>query len=159
MEKWTAVFLCFIIMVGAGCSGGEGANEMTGDKPPDAFVIIQNKNHKTRLGSYCWHHGDSAKCVDTAGPVELLKGKKAIQVKPGEQVTFQMKYSPKPNEFHVIQYSEHHETEVEVKNNRFLAPHKKGTYYYSYGVWWMTDKERKISNGDAFYAFSLEVTE
>ena len=158
MKKWTAVLAWLLVILIAGCSGGN-VNGMTGDKPPAAFVEIQNKKYETTLGTYCWDHGKSAMCVDTAGPVELLEGEKFIQVKPGEEVAFHMNYSPKPNEIHVTQFSGNQETEVNVKNNRFNAPLEKGTYYYSYGVWWMTDKEKHISNGDAFYAFALEVTE
>lgn len=44
-------------------------------------------------------------------------------------------------------------TEVAVKDNTFQAPIQKGTYYYSYGVWWMDEKEANVAHGDAFYYF------
>ncbi|RKJ26985.1 hypothetical protein D7X33_43085, partial [Butyricicoccus sp. 1XD8-22] len=96
-------------------------------------------------------------CVDTAEPVELLKNENPIQVKAGEEITFEMDYEPKPNEFHVIQTNENNETEIVMEDNHFTAPMEKGVYYYSYGVWWMDKKEANVSNGDAFYAFVLEV--
>jgi len=37
------------------------------------------------------------------------------------------------------------------------APSKAGTYYYSYSVWWMDESQKNVSNGDASYAFVLEV--
>jgi len=49
------------------------------------------------------------------------------------------------------------ENEVLIEENSYIAPIRKGTYYYSYGVWWMDDKEENVSHGDAFYAFVLEV--
>ena len=66
-------------------------------------------------------------------------------------------YEPKPNKFHVLQISNNQETEIVVKDNHFSAPIQKGLYYYSYGVWWMDEKEEDLSHGDAFYAFMLEV--
>ena len=53
--------------------------------------------------------------------------------------------------------SENKETEVVVKDNQFTAPTQKGINYYSYGAWWMDEKEENLSHGDAFYAFVLEV--
>lgn len=47
--------------------------------------------------------------------------------------------------------------EIEVNDQKFTAPDEKGIYYYSYGVWWMDEKEENVSNGDASYVFVLEV--
>jgi hypothetical protein len=93
---------------------------MAGDKPPKAFIEIQNEKHEVKLGTYCWKKG----CVDTVGSIELLEGKKPIKVKAGEAIKFVMDYEPKPNEFHVIK---------------------------------MNEKEANLSNGDAFYAFVIEI--
>jgi hypothetical protein len=149
MSKRLVVLLLFILINLIGCSN----NGMVGEKPPKAFIETQNETHETKLGTYCWKKG----CVDTVGPIELLKGKKPIKVNAGEDIKFVMDYEPKPNETHVIQMNENTETEVTVENNRFTAPTQKGIYYYSYGVWWMDEKEANLSHGDAFYAFVLEV--
>ncbi|MEO2078228.1 MAG: hypothetical protein ABGX20_23105 [Bacillus sp. (in: firmicutes)] len=93
----------------------------------------------------------------TVGPIELLKGKKPIEVRPGEVITFVMNYRPKPNKINVTQMNSNNQTENVVKNNRFIAPVYKGVYYYSYGVAWMDKKDEHVSNGDASYAFALEV--
>ena len=144
-----------------GCSNtgmlGESNNGMVGEKPPRALIEIGNETYETLLGTYCWLGNGTGICVDTAGPMELLKGKEPIKVKSGEKITFVMDYKPQPNEIHVVQISENKETEVAVNNNSFAAPTEKGLYYYSYGVWWMDEKEENVSNGDAFYAFALEV--
>lgn len=144
--------LLFVILIGfnlIGCSN----EQLSGGKPPKVFIEIDNELFETTLGTYCWN----GTCVDTAGPIELLKGKKPVKVKPGENISFVMDYEPKPNEFHVVEMSENKETEVIVKDNQITAPTQKGVYYYAYGVWWMDEKEENVSKGDAFYAFVLEV--
>jgi uncharacterized lipoprotein NlpE involved in copper resistance len=149
MNKWLVISLLCILFTFIGCSN----NRMVGEKPPKALIKIGNETYETTLGSYCWN----GSCVDTAGPVELLEGKKPIKVKPGENVTFVMDYEQKPNKFHIVQKIENRETKVVVEDNRFVAPKEKGIYYYSYGVWWMDEKEANLSHGDASYAFALEV--
>jgi hypothetical protein len=158
MNKWLLFFIVLITIMNAGCSKGESSiNGMTGSNPPIAKIKIGKETFSTKLGSYCWIVGSKSTCVDTAGPVELLKNEKPIRVKAGEEVTFEMDYEPKPNEVHVTQVNENKETDVLVEDNHFTAPMEKGIYYYSYGVWWMDKKEANVSNGDAFYAFVLEV--
>ncbi len=152
--KWN--LLSIIILLGMmimGCSH----DGLSGEEPPKATIQIANKSYSTTLGSYCWHSNGKGICADTAGPVELLEGKKPIEVKAGEQITFEMNYEPKPNEIHVSQINNHKETEIHVENNRFSAPMEKGIYYYSYGTGWMDEKQENVSNGDAVYAFVIEV--
>jgi hypothetical protein len=154
MKKYFLYFMALFGLTIMGCSNNNG---LSGVKPPKAFIEIDNKKFETTLGTYCWQGDRKAECVDTGGPVELLEGKGPIKVKSGENITFVMDYEPKPNEFHVVQISNNKETEVMVKDNRFTAPTQSGVYYYSYGVWWMDEKEANLSHGDAFYAFILEV--
>lgn len=149
MKKYLFVLLVLISFTIMGCS----KEELSGDKPPQVNINIENKNYKTELGTYCWQDG----CVDTVGPVELLKGKVPIKVNPGEKISLLMEYEPKPNEYQLMQVSESNENEVLIEKNSFSAPSQKGVYYYSYSVWWMDDKEENLSHGDAFYAFLLEV--
>lgn len=142
----------FAILIGLslmGCSN----ERLSGGKPPKVFLEIDHEMFEATLGTYCWN----GTCIDTAGPIELLEGKKPIIVKSGETVKLVMDFEPKPNEIHVVEMSENEETEVEVKDNQITAPKEKGIYYYSYGAWWMDEKEENVSNGDAFYAFVLEV--
>ncbi|MEB2298889.1 hypothetical protein LAV72_04535 [Lysinibacillus xylanilyticus] len=150
MKKYCLYVVALLVLSITGCSNTNGLSR---EKPPKVFINIENKKFETTLGTYCWQTG----CVDTAGPVELLEGKKPIKVKSGEKITLEMDYESKPNEFYVAQMSGNKETEVVVKDNRFTAPTQRGVYYYTYGVWWMDEKEANVSNGDAFYAFALEV--
>jgi hypothetical protein len=155
MKNWLFTFLLLIGLTLIGCSNSTKGMDM--EKPPKAEIEVGSNSYETILGTYCWRGDGQGRCVDTAGPEELLKGKEPIKVKPGEKITFVMNYEPKPNKFHVLQISESKEVEVSLKNNSFTAPIQKGVYYYSYGVWWMDDKEENLSHGDAFYNFVIEV--
>ena len=149
MNRWLLLVVIVIGLSLLGCS----AEDVSGDKPPQVFIKIGKEKYQTILGTYCW----GSTCVDTAGPVELLAGKEPISVKPSEVISLEMNYEPKPNEVYVVQMSESGEKEITVQDNQFTAPSEKGIYYYSYGVWWMDEKEENVSHGDAFYAFALEV--
>lgn len=128
-------------------------DQMPGEIPPNVHVKTESGEAETVLGTYCWKN----ECVDKAGPPELLNGKEPVKVSPGEKLSLQMDYTPKPNDIHFVQVNEGGDMEVPMEGNRFSAPLQKGTYHYSYGVWWMDEKEENVSHGDAFYAFALEV--
>lgn len=149
MKKYLFILWVLIISTLVGCSN----TEMSGKNPPMVNVHIGEETFETTLGTYCWKN----KCVDKVEPVELLEGKKPLKVEPGATITFVMDYNPKPNEFHLLQINEGHENEIVIDGDSFTAPTNKGVYYYSYGVWWMDDQRENVSNGDAFYSFSLEV--
>ncbi|WP_069187977.1 hypothetical protein [Bacillus sp. FJAT-27251] len=146
------IFLGFIM---TGCTNvGLTQHE---PKPPKVFIEFANETSETVLGTYCWSYDGQSECADAAGPVELLKGRDTIKVNPGEKITFIMDFEPKPNKADLIQISNNEESEVKVSNNQFSAPTQKGIYYYSYGAWWMDEKEENVSKGDAHYAFAIEV--
>lgn len=149
MKKWVFMVTVLLGLTLLGCSNGG----LTGSKPPKTNITVGNETYETVLGSYCW----GSKCVDTAGPQELLEGLDPIKVNPGEKISIFMDYKRKPTEFYVVQIDDNEETEIKIKNNGFKAPTEKGVYYYAYSVWWMDDKEENLSHGDAFYAFALEV--
>lgn len=153
MSKRLAAPVLFILFNLIGCS----SNGMEGEKPPKSIIQIGKQTYETKLGSYCWNSNGQGTCVDTVGPVELLKGKKPIEVRPGEVVIFVMNYRPKPNKFHLTQINNNNEIDIVVEHNHFTAPVNKGIYFYSYGVWWMDEKIEHLSNGSASYAFALEV--
>jgi hypothetical protein len=127
------------------------------DKPPNVLMKVGNETYETKLGTYCWNNGNNGICVDTAGPIELLKDTAPIKVKPGERIKFEMNYKPQPSNFSVIQMNGSESIEISIKDNQITAPNEKGIYYYSYGVWWMDEDSENVSNGDAFYAFVIEV--
>lgn len=152
MNKYFFIFVVLLVLIIAACSK-EGMSGVSGDKPPEVYIVIDDDKYETKLGTYCWTGG----CADTVGPVELLKEKEPIIVTPGEKITFSMDYKPKPNEFYLVQINGNNESGVQIEENGFSAPIQKGVYYYSYGVWWMDEKNENVSYGDAFYAFVLEV--
>lgn len=153
----------FLVMVLAlmsaiGCSNPQSTSkELGGEQPPKAKIQIGERMYETKLGTYCWTSKNQGRCVDTSGPVELLKGENPVSVQPGEVVKFVMDFEPKPNKYHVEQINDGKHSEVVVKENSFHAPTQSGTYYYSYGVWWMDEHLENQSNGDAFYCFVLKV--
>lgn len=150
MKRWLiALLIIGFTLTLIGCSN----NELSGDKPPKVLIEIGTAEYETILGTYCWN----GTCADTAGPLDLLKGSEPIQVKPGEKISFIMDYEPKPNETKVVQIHNNKESTVVVDENQINAPMEKEVYYYSYGVWWMDEKEPNVSHGDAFYAFVIEV--
>ena len=162
MRKFSIVAILFFVFILSGCNGiftknTAGGGNLSGNKPPIVNIEIAGVKHETKLGSYCWGSNGKAECVDTAGPVELLGDDEPIQIKSSQQITLTMDYTPKPNEVHLLQIQNNDETEIEINDQKFTAPGEKGIYYYSYGVWWMDEKEANVSHGDAFYAFVLEV--
>ncbi len=133
----------FVLLTGCGKGTTE---EFTGNQPPNAEIQIGDEVYETKLGTYCW----SSRCVDSIGPVEFLKNEKPITVPPGAVIKFVMDYEPLPNKSFVEQITEDKKiTEVAVNDSTFQAPIQKGTYYYSYGVWWMDEKEANVAHGDA----------
>lgn len=149
-------FIIVIISIAAlflyGCSN-TGKESLSGYSPPDVYIDVDNEKYKTKLGTYCWK-GD---CVDTFGPAELLKDKEPIQVEAGATVTLEMDYNPKPNDVYLTRIVDNKEFTVPIQDHKFKAPTEKGIYYYSYGVWWLDEKDKNMSHGDAFYAFVLAV--
>lgn len=166
MKSWIIGTL-FLLLIMVGCSDekfgtqfedGFGA-QLPGDRPPEVKIEVNNRTYETVLGTYCWSSENLGLCVDTAGPKELTKGKALIQAEPGEEINVVMNYQPQPSKIHLSEESEAGEMiEVEVADNHFFAPEEPRIYYYYYGVWWMDQKEKNVSLGDAFYAFALEVT-
>jgi len=150
MKKCIFITFTFLLVTLIGCSNGN----LTSSKPPKVFIEIANEKIDIKLGTYCW--GNT--CVDTAGPVEMLEGKVPIKVNPGEKIKFLMDYEPLPNSVYFLQINGgKKKLGGLVEDHEFIAPAQKGLYYYSYGVWWMDEKQENVSNGDAFYVFALEV--
>lgn len=150
--------LILALLVLVGCSP-EASGGMSGKKPPTAFAVIGNEKHVMKLGSYCWKSNFSSICVDSAGPVELVSSEKPIQIKPGAEISFAINGDSKPNEYHLSQFHEEKVRKLDVRTNTFKAPDTPGTYVYGYSVWWMSEEEENVSDGDALYAFPIEVAE
>ncbi|TCZ80917.1 hypothetical protein E0485_01115 [Paenibacillus albiflavus] len=156
MKKIFIITLISFLLL-TGC-GKERTEELTGNQPPIAEIHIGDKVYETKLGTYCWSSENQGTCVDSIGPVELLKNEKPITVSPGAVIKFVINSDLMPNKFFVEQITGDHQiTEVAVNDNAFQAPIQKGIYYYSYGVWWMDEKKPNVAHGDAFYNFVLEV--
>ncbi len=93
MKNWFFVIFFLVGITLSGCTSSN--NGMDGAKPPEAVIEIGNKSYDTTLGTYCWKGNSQGVCVDTAGPVEILKGKEPITVNPGEIINFVINDEPK----------------------------------------------------------------
>ncbi|MFS0784033.1 hypothetical protein [Bacillus sp. 1P06AnD] len=157
MKKKKLSILLAAIFLLVGCSKTE--NGLSGAKPPDVLISAESGRLKSTLGTYCWSSKGRGVCADTAGPYELLKDKKPLAVEPNERVSIEMDFEPKPDEIHFTKMvEENKEEELKLENGQtFQAPGQKGIYTYVYSVWWMDNKHKNTSLGDAFYTFKLEV--
>ncbi|WP_047985563.1 lipoprotein [Ornithinibacillus californiensis] len=152
-KKYLLIIIIMFILSGCNTPGQINSSSQ-GDKPPNAYIEIDGERFDTKLGTYCWKSLGYAECVDTAGPKQLLMDEDPIQVEAGATVMFGMDYKPMPNKVHLTQSSKDGEMDVTVTDHTFTAPDEEGLYYYYYGVWW---ENGNVSDGDAFYAFALEV--
>lgn len=153
------------MLILSGCKGSlskDADEDSMVETPPKVTVEVDSETYETILGSYCWEISSkgeekTAKCVDAAGPEELLKSKDPIQVSAGKPIKLIVDYTPKPNKVDLVEIKNGVETEIELEDNQFIAPAEKGVYVYSYGLWWMDEEVENTSNNDAFYAFSIKV--
>src|SRR5690625_316777 len=158
MRKYTILIILFATFLLNGChqpnvSEEGGRMELSGSKPPDVYIHVGHEIYDTILGTYCW----GSECVETADPVEMLSDEKPIIVKAGEMVTIEMDFQPLPNKVYLEQFRNNTGFHMTMNDHTFQAPEEKGIYYYSYGVSWMDEKIEKLTHGDAFYSFALEV--
>ncbi|WP_337134168.1 hypothetical protein [Priestia megaterium] len=149
MRKWKTAAFGLIVASFTGCSSSGVLEE----SPPKAYLEANNHLYETKVGTYCWKET----CVDKAGPLELLKTEKPIEVKANESLALIIKHKGQPNERHMVQIQNKNEVDIPLKKNKMKTPSERGTYYYSYSVWWMDKNQKNVSNGDALYAFVLEV--
>lgn len=141
---------CFAFLFGV-CLSGCTYNSLQGDTPPNVFIVIAGESYPTKLGTYCWRE----RCVDTSGPIDLLKDSETIKVEPGQTIKFMMDFEPPPTTIELSIFRENEEeVSIELQDLHFSAPTQKGIYYYSYSLRWQKDE---LSIGDAHYAFALEV--
>ncbi|WP_335872258.1 hypothetical protein [Bacillus sp. 2205SS5-2] len=101
-------------------------NVLNGETPPIVEIEVENKTQETTLGTYCWQD----KCVEKAGPEEILKGKEPIIVKAGDSIKLNMNYETPPNKFRLIQINNSKKTDVSINNGIFKAPIAKGVYFF-----------------------------
>ncbi|WP_419881602.1 hypothetical protein ACN6MY_19180 [Peribacillus sp. B-H-3] len=154
MKRWMSL-LCLIIAILAGCTNSHEKES----RPPKAEIVTGGKHYKTVLGSYCWEDGDKGVCVDS---VWTKGGKRPlavppIAVQPGADIEVKIDYDPQPNEIHLSQVNGKKEIVLPVEKGHFKAPRNTGTYNYTYSVWWMDEKDKHLSHGDASYEFDLNV--
>ncbi|MED4053480.1 hypothetical protein P4654_04930 [Niallia taxi] len=148
MLRYSRLLLLSFFLLLTGCS-----NLLVGDKPPPFYIVMDGVQHETKLGSYCWKNGI---CSDVSGVLDLLENEPPISVKPNEPIQFKLELKPSVVSFAQVEHN-NKQLEVPITNNEIKAPADKGIYYYAYSCWWMDEKEKDTSLGDAYYAFAIKV--
>lgn len=148
------VALLFIL---AGCAGTTGAVDTERKTPPDVVVIVNGNTYETVRGSFCWKNKNQTGCEDHSGSIELLADEEPIIVAPGEEIIINISDGLEPDEYSVdFSLTDQYENFVVLAvDNKFSAPTEEGLYYFSYFAKW----EKKAYDGDAYYAFLIEVDE
>ncbi|KPB05097.1 hypothetical protein [Bacillus sp. CHD6a] len=146
------VAMLFIL---SGCTGPTGVDDAEWMTPPEAVVIVDGDTYETVRGSFCWSNKRQGGCEDHSGSVDLLANKEPIIVAPGEEITIDIPDGPEPSEYSVdFSLTDQYENIVVLAvENKFSAPTEEGLYYFSYFARW----ENKTYDGDAYYAFLIEV--
>ncbi|MFJ7666590.1 hypothetical protein ACIQXI_05745 [Lysinibacillus sp. NPDC097195] len=147
ITKW---IIYVVVLLGA-CLSGCANTTLQGDSPPKVVIDIANVSYPTKLGTYCWQE----KCVDTSGPIDMLKESEPMKVRTGETIKLKMEVELPPTSMELSILNENEEKiSMELQDFHFAAPTQKGIYYFSFSLRWQKDN---ISIGDALYAFALEV--
>ncbi|GAA3401836.1 stalk domain-containing protein [Paenibacillus hodogayensis] len=125
-----------------------------GSLPPVPY-IKSNANLSPLLSSYCW-----IGCADYPGPVRRVENQKPVQVLPGDSVTVEFDYTPKPAAVTVTRYRIENGQQVETArepliDNVFSFPSEEGVYVYQIFAQWKISE--KYVSGDASYVFIVQV--
>ncbi|SFS77228.1 hypothetical protein SAMN05428962_2773 [Paenibacillus sp. BC26] len=129
-----------------------------GDTPPTPIIEAAGKALAVYQSSYCWDNktkGTSV-CADYASPNEMLKDKVKEKVKANTPITFNFDVK-KPTDVSLTIYDNGSISQVKVTGNSFQTPPEEGIYYYSLSAVWLTDIEKRISEGSSVYTFAIEV--
>ncbi|MFJ7736173.1 hypothetical protein ACIQ2D_07475 [Lysinibacillus sp. NPDC097287] len=106
----------------------------------------------TTQGSYCWKGLISAQCVDKiySSPLEMAKEHTPTVVSPLQEIKIAFKKVPLQGTFEVELLSdESNSKNIDVKNDKIIAPDEKGKYIYFVRANW--------KQGDGNYVFSVKV--
>mgnify|MGYP001309539801 CR=1 FL=1 len=155
----------------------EGGEKPFGNMPPIPAITADGMALQVEQSSYCWSYEGGGRCADYAGPDVMLKDKPKARVKPEAKIEIAFDTKP-PTEIYVTSFRDGTADDVKpdgdtptesaegsVSRERpaagtsFVAPAEPGVYYYGVGVWWLKDKETRVSEGSSSYAFAIEVQE
>ncbi|MBH0168269.1 hypothetical protein [Fictibacillus sp. 18YEL24] len=127
--------------------------ESENDFPPTVpgFIKIEGVRHEMEPGNYRWERKKGleteAVTTDAASPFQIGEGFEAIEVKPGADITIEIKDKPKLSVFPWNRDGSG--KEIILENNRLSAPSSKGRYIYEVLAKW--------SNGEISYTFVVKV--
>lgn len=141
-----------VLMIAVFALAGCQSNFKQLKSPPKLEVKVDNQTIEATIGTYCW----DGKCVDKAGPVDLVKGKKPTKVKANSEIKFIQNKKFLPTTVDLTMIHNKKEKELQLIDNKMIAPSKPGIYYFAYFAQWIEEKERYRS-GDAQYVFVIKV--
>lgn len=116
---------------------------------PTVKVVSQTEEIPSIEGSYCWHSGGEAECVDKAAPHEIIQENSIsfVAVQPNETIEFH--YSQNPTSISLQRWVKDFDYKEIGTSARFTAPSEKGKYIYL--------SMARFSNGDRIDAIAIEV--
>jgi len=120
--------------------------------PPEPIIAWKGKSAATVPTASCWSYENEAHCTDMAAPPEIVGElkPKPLQVKPGATLSVTYTEAPTENSLRVTQWIGTKQIEQLLENgNQWKAPDQPG--------WYLFDVHGQWKQGDAGYAFVIEV--
>lgn len=123
-----------------------------GDEPPLPKVSMDGQSIEVLQSSYCWKSG----CTDYESPVNRLQESDFIPAQSNSEVTFSFD-GKQPAEV-TVTWSHNGNIQQEVLSDySFQTPDAPGVYYYSLSANWLTDVEKRVTEGSSSYVFAVKV--
>ncbi|MDI3235763.1 hypothetical protein QK289_12155 [Exiguobacterium antarcticum] len=120
--------------------------------PPEPDISVNGADIRVTSGSYCWNGLLISQCADTvySTPLEMTEKQTPTVVKPGTIIEVAFNDGPPPQRTKAEQWLKDGTNKtVQLKNEQFTAPNKKGLYIYHVYGWWR--------QGDGNVAFAVQV--
>lgn len=152
---FTAAVLIMILLSACGLNGSDSSTTL-GEQPPQVEVTVNGDTIQVYQSSYCWSSKSNSKCADYASPDMMLKDKEKQVVLPGATIQFKIE-GKQPTEIYLSSFADGPPTEVIFSDDAFQAPADAGVYYYALSATWLSDIEKRISEGSSSYVFAIEV--
>lgn len=131
---------------------GGGAYWNYSSSMPSLTAKVDNTKLDVAEGSYCWSSLTSNECVDKISPAQMIEKGEITPTTAKPDAVLSYKFSKKPlknSESVSLEDEAENSMEVDVTNQTFKAPTKKGRYIYTISADW--DK------GRSSYIFVIDV--
>ncbi|MGP4082826.1 hypothetical protein ACTWQL_23400 [Pseudalkalibacillus sp. R45] len=133
----------------AGCSGNLfSILDQAELRPPEAVVLIGEKEIPHKKGSFCWQSNGQGVCADTAGAEALTSDTKPTSVPKDSLI--KINYEEEPSGIHVVYLKDGTEYKRFSDKFDFKMPSEPGNYVIEVLARWR-------DRGDQFIAFKVKV--